>query len=300
MRFQLIRTYQGHQDTICALAPIPGQARFVSASHDGLIKTWNLRSDSSLVLRQGTDSYPTAIDIFPAGFFMAAGLSDGSLEIWNLESGEVVRSLEGHQGPVTAIAITHSGQRLISGSQDRTVRIWNSLTGSLLHIGMGHQTAIKTLAVTPDDKTVMAGESGDGETPGLSKAWGIETGIAASEFNDMPNGRQYMAVLRDGRQVMSGSDEGEMIVWDRETGENLHHVNVHPGPTVMALMPDQKSVIVGTPAPSLALWDLTTGEKLYQFDEPSAEVVSIAIMTHGRYVIAGCQNGSLNLYMRVS
>ena len=73
-----------------------------------------------------------------------------------------------------------------------------------------------------------------------------------------------------------------------------------PGPTVMALMPDQKTMVVGTAVPSLALWDLTTGEKIYQFDEPSAEVVSIAVMSDGRYVIAGCQDGSLNLYMRVS
>lgn len=299
MRFQLIRTYQGHQDTICALAPIPGQARFVSGSHDGLMKIWNLRSDSSLTMRQGTDSYPTALNIFPAGFFMAAGLSDGRLEIWNLETGEVVRRLEGHQSPVTAIAITHNGQRLISGSQDRTVRIWNSLTGAL-HSHMDHQTAIKTLAVTPDDKIVLAGESGNQDIPGLSKAWSIDTGLAGPEFNDMPGSRQYMAVLRNGRHVVSGSHEGQINLWDRETGASLRHLNAVPGPTVMALMPDQKTMIVGTPAPSLALWNLITGEKLYQFDEPSAEVVTIAVMSDGRYVIAGCQDGSLNFYMRVA
>lgn len=299
MRFQLIRTYQGHQDTICALAPVPGQPRFVSASHDGLIKIWNLRSDTSLTLRQKTDSHPTALAIFPTGYFMATGLSDGQLEIWNLESSEIVRHLNGHEHSVTALAITHGGSTLVSGSEDCTVRIWNAITGALQHICNDHRTGIKTLAVTPDDKLVLAGEHGDQEIPGISKAWQIATGTAAAEFNDMPEKRQYMAVLRDGKHVVSGSEDGEIVTWDRETGEKSQ-MTIEPGPLVMSLMPDQRTMVIGTPKPGLALWDLDTGEKIYQFDEPSAEVVSIAVMNDARYVIAGCQDGSLNFYMRVS
>lgn len=300
MRFQLIRTYQGHQDRICALVPVPDQPKFVSASHDGLIKVWNLRSDSSLTLRRGTDSYPTSLDVFPAGFFMAAGLSDGQLEIWNLESGEVVRRLEGHAASVTALAITHDGRTLISGSRDCTMRVWDAMTGALRHVCNGHHTGIKTLTVTPDDKIVLAGESGYEDAPGLSKAWLIETGRSEAEFNDMPGRRQYMAVLRNGRHVVSGSEDGHINIWDHETGERLSHMKADFGAMVIGLMPDERSVVIGTPQPSLALWDLDTNQKSYQFDEPSAEVVSIAIMSDGRYVIAGCQDGSLNFYMRVS
>jgi WD40 repeat protein len=300
MRFQLIRTYQGHQDTICTLVPVPGQARFVSGSHDGLIKLWNLRSDSSFTLRQGSDSYPTALDVFPAGYFMAAGFSGGQLEIWNLETGEIVRRLQGHQDRVTALVITHSGYTLVSGSEDHTVRMWDAVTGALRHVCTDHETAITTLAVTPDDQVVLAGESGNENTPGLAKARYIPTGLDAGIFNEMPLGRQYMAVLRDGRHVVSGSEEGDILIWDRETGEPTSHISTQSGPSVMALMPDQKSIVLGTPRPSLALWDLASGEKIYQFDEPSAEVVSVAVMSDGRYVIAGCQDGSLNFYMRVS
>jgi len=300
MRFQLIRTYQAHQHRICALVPVPNQPKSVSASHDGLIKVWNLRSDSSLTLRHGADNYPTALDVFPAGFFMATGLSDGQLVMWNLESGEVVRRLEGHAASVTALAITHNGRTLISGAQDCSVRIWDAITGTLLHVCNGHHTAIKTLAVTPDDKIVLAGESGHDDVPGLSKAWLIETGRAETEFNDMPGRRQSMTVLRNGRHVVSGSEDGHINIWDRETGESLRHMKAYPGALVMGLMPDEKSVVIGTPQPGLALWDLDTNQKSYQFDEPSAEVVSIAIMSDGRYVIAGCQDGSLNFYMRVS
>lgn len=300
MRFQLIRTYQGHQDAIGTLVPVPGQARFVSGSHDGLIKLWDLRSDSSVILRDGKDSYPTALGVFPAGFFMAAGLSDGHLEIWNLETSEVVRRLSGHQERVTSLAITHNGHTLVSGSQDLTLCIWDALTGVLHHTGIGHRTAIKTLAITPDDQIVLAGEMGNSETPGLAKVWHIRTGEAAAEFNDLSGERQYMTVLRDGHHVLSGSEEGEITVWNRETGETISRLNTHSGPAVMSLMPDQKSVLMGTSRPALALWSLETGERTYQFDEPSAQVVSVAVMTDGRYVVAGCQDGSLNFYMRVS
>ena len=300
MRFQLIRTYQGHQDRIDALVPIPDQSRLVSASQDGLIKIWNLRSDSSVILRQSTSSYPTALDVFPAGFFIATGLSDGQIEIWNLETAEVIRRFEGHEGRITALAITHSGHSLISASQDRTLRIWDALTGVRLHTCSHQSSEITTLSVTPDDKVVLAGQSGDQNAPGVTRAWQIETGVEIAEFNNIPNSRHYMAALKDGRHAVSGSEAGDIIVWDRQTGESVRHINAHPGPVVMALMPDQKSVVVGTPKPSLALWDLTTGEKTHQFDEPSGEVTSIAVTTDGRSVIAGCQDGSLNFYMRVS
>ncbi len=302
MHFQLIHTYRGHQDTICALAAVPGHAKVVSASRDGLTKVWDLKRDSVSILHTESDCYPTALSVFPAGFFMVAGTSDGALKMWNLESGEIVRHLNGHQAMITSLVITHSGRQFVSASQDHSLRIWDSMTARTLHICQDETGHVEKLAITPDDSVVLGCVAGPERDTASShiKAWQIETGEAMADADSHYIGGRDLAVLRDGEHIVSSSDDGDIIVWNRTTGALKHHLKTHLGPIVMALMPNEKSIVIGTSKPILTLWQIDSGEKLYQFDEPADHVVSLAVTHNGLYVIAGCHDGSLNFYVRVS
>lgn len=300
MRFQLIRTYRGHQDTIYALAGVPNHPKVVSASRDGLIKIWDLRGGSSQTLNKEPEAYPTAISVFPAGFFLVSGTSDGRLKIWNMESGEVVRHMEGHQGSITALTITRNGSYLLSGAQDHTMRIWDALTGTPLHICNGYTSQIDALAVTPDDAFVLAGEIAADQTTGVFKVWDVRTGKAVSDLEQQQGGVKQAAVLRDGKRVISTSPTGDIIVWNRETGQTLKRIETGLGPLAMALAPGETDVVIGTQKPSLQVWSLRTGEKVQQFEQPSHPVTSLAITGDGRSLVVGCSDGSLNFYVRVS
>lgn len=297
MRFQLIRTYQGHDDRVSALAAFPDQARVASASPDGLIKIWDIRRNHSTLLRHGTDDHTTALHVFPGGFFLVSGEASGLIQFWNAETGEMARRLAGHTQGVTALAMTRSGKRLVSGSQDCTIRIWDTLRGACLYTSPALQSSIQALALSPDDRRVLV-SAGERDACGVL-VWDLETGECIGQQPQIQIGVQQMMVLDDGRSVLSASAEGDIVIWDSETGTPVRQIREAPKASALALMPGEQYLVVGTALPSLALWNLQTGEKIDQFAAPSDQIACLTMTSDGRYLVAGCRDGSLNFYMRV-
>jgi WD40 repeat protein len=299
MRFQLIRNHLGHQDAICALAPVPGH-KVLSAACDGILKEWDLRRETHDLIHNERDPYITTLAVFPAGYFFASGDSQGHLKLWNLETGEIVRTMDGHTGAISALAITHDGRHLLSSSQDHTLRVWDALTGDIRHVHRDHQTGVASLVVTPDDQQVLVSEMGSPEAPAHVKTWQIGTGMLVSDQAPPEGASQGLLLMRDGKRVISHTPAGLIVIWHRETGEVLTRVRPDAGPVFTALMPDESHLIVAAQTPALSLWSLDRGENVSLLDEPPAPVTHIAVTPDGRSVIAGGLDGSLTIYMRVS
>ncbi|MCU0514811.1 MAG: WD40 repeat domain-containing protein [Anaerolineae bacterium] len=277
---------------------LPSGRKAVSAAQDGSLKVWDLTGDTPLVTMTGHEGAALTLAAFPGGNFIASGAEDYTVRFWNVETGETIRTLTGHTGAVTALAVTPDGRRIVSGSTDRTIRIWEAMTGRLLHTCNGHLTGVDALAISPDAQYVLAGETGRDDLRCALRLWDIETGTAVADFQEPHFGVRQIAFLGDGAQVISGSTEGDVKIWDRASGRSIRTLETHLGSMVMALMPGERMVLVGTQRPLLALWNLESGELLQQFDEPSDQVMSVAVTADARYIVAGCHNGSLNVYAR--
>jgi len=70
----------------------------------------------------------------------------------------------------------------------------------------------------------------------------------------------------DGRQILSGSSDGTIKLWDIDTGRELRTFSGHKGRVEsVAFSPDGKKILSASSDGTVRLWDVSTGKEIAQF-----------------------------------
>ncbi|KAI4129876.1 MAG: hypothetical protein LQ347_003603 [Umbilicaria vellea] len=107
----VIYSMPGHTDTITSLQVSPDAQALLSNSHDGTVRTWDIRPFAPI------DRHVRTFDGAPAGLEknliraswdtkgqrVAAGSGDRSVVVWDARSGKLVYKLPGHKGTVNDV-----------------------------------------------------------------------------------------------------------------------------------------------------------------------------------------------------
>ena len=212
-----VRPFQGHSDTVNAVAVTPDGRRVVAGSSD----------------REGS-----------------LGRSNTLLSLWHIATGTWL-PLHGHTDTVTAVAVTPNGRCALSGSRDKTLRVWDLGTGTCLRTFQGYAEEVRVVAVTPDSGFAL---SGSGKTLHL---WDLGTGACLRTFEGHTKNVNAVAVTPDGRFVVSGSTDETVRLWEFATGACLRTFEGHTDTvTAVAVTPDGRFAISGSSDTTLRLWVL--------------------------------------------
>ncbi|OBT67626.1 hypothetical protein VE03_03802 [Pseudogymnoascus sp. 23342-1-I1] len=97
-----------------------------------------------------------------------------------------------------------------------------------------------------------------------------------------------VAFSPDGKQVVSGSDDKTVRLWDATTGAALQTLKGHSEwVSSVAFSPDGKQVVSGSDDKTVRLWDATTGAALQTLKGHSGWVSSVAFSPDGKQVVSG-------------
>lgn len=109
-----------------------------------------------------------------------------------------------------------------------------------------------------------------------------------------------VAVSSDGKQVVSGSEDGTLKVWNLATGKELVTLTGHKGAvTVIAVIPNGKQVISGSEDGTLKVWDLVKGQELFTLAKDKHIVGTLAVTSDCKWVIlASLRKGRIFLGSR--
>ncbi|MDB9537281.1 WD40 repeat domain-containing protein, partial [Dolichospermum planctonicum CS-1226] len=146
----LIRTLEGHDYPVNAIALTPDGKTVISGSGDNTIKIWDLGTGQEKFTFPGHSSSVNAIALTPDGKTVISGSDDKTIKIWDVVTGTEKFTLPGHSHWVNAIAVTPDGKTVISGSRDNTIKIWDVVTGTEKFTLPGHSHWVNAIAVTPD------------------------------------------------------------------------------------------------------------------------------------------------------
>jgi WD40 repeat protein len=129
-RHVAIESLFGHEGSVCGLSVRHDGARIASASADGTLRLWNLRSGR--VEQRISIGNVVASDVAfdPSGQRVAVGDDRGHLSIYQGD-GEQITRIDAHGDWLNRIAWSPDGQRLATTSDDRTVRVFAAATGRL-------------------------------------------------------------------------------------------------------------------------------------------------------------------------
>jgi WD40 repeat protein len=301
----LLRTLIGHSYSVNTVTVLPDNRLAVSGSGDNTLKIWDLESGRELDTLQGHTGSVNVVAIMPDGRRAVSGSNDNTLKVWDLKSGHTLRTLTGHSDWVNAIAITPNGRQVVSGSGDNTLKVWDLESGRELRTLIGHTEGVTAAAVSPDGHLVVSGSKDK-----TLKVWDLESGRVihtlghtdgwvilydnGEDSEGHTEGVTAVVVSPDGRLVISGSADKNMIVWDLVKGHKLRYFIGHSDSIrTLAVSPDGRLLLSGSNDKTLKVWDLVKGHELRTLVGHTEGVTTVAVTFDNRRVVSGSYDKSL-------
>lgn len=297
---QILNLFRGHENLVYGLAFSPDGKNAFSTDLDGRGRLWDLRSGAEINrLASGLHGYAAAAyvggdsgasiltayqdgavmlvdaesmteqwteqfdDIAPiqvlkvvTSRFAIAG-AENRILIGDIQTGEIIQTLT-HTSQVWSLAFTPDQTRLIIGDGDYQVTVVEIETGETLQTLTAHDSEVTTAAVTAAGDLLVTGTgAGDYNTDTLI-LWDYPAGTP--RFVISPGAVNTVGISPDGLIVASGMNNGGVLLWDSQTGEQNRSLNGHSAAVnSVSFSLDGRKLVSGANDSSMIVWDVATG-----------------------------------------
>ncbi|MEM9090427.1 MAG: caspase family protein [Cyanobacteria bacterium P01_F01_bin.53] len=160
---------RGHTGEITDLSFSP-EGELASASADGTLRLWQLRSPSSLADLgiHGVAVSPTATKSAKQPYLVATADYEGGVTLWEHRPGSgsettseatVLKTLKGHEGAAEAVAFNPAGTHLASVGADSQVILWRVAGGTRLAAVTDHGDRVTSVAFSHNGQLLATGSA---------------------------------------------------------------------------------------------------------------------------------------------
>jgi WD40 repeat protein len=151
-----VRTLEGHEGPVTALAFSPNGDRLLSVAEDGKALVWDVNTGKIVHSCPQRDEKLFAAAWRSDGRCFATAGEGGVVRVWKLGDEKPTAEYRGHKGPVLALAFSPDGKVLASGGYMRTIRFWPGGEGNGLNI-KDMDGRVTSLAFTDDGQELVVG-----------------------------------------------------------------------------------------------------------------------------------------------
>lgn len=306
----------GHADVIEQLAFLPDGTKLISASRDGAVRVWDLKTRQTTRSWRPKKGPPRWLAISPDGKLAAiAAYNESVVRLWDIATGNELRSMPHPGQAVGCIAFTPKGDALLSGGHDFApeawpIIVWDVSTGKHLKQIPGHPGGTWGISFVRDGPQFVTqpGELssyiGNGDQA-MAHLRNLETGRAAAlagrwdhAVTVSPDGRSVALA----RQPSPGKLEVDLV--ELASGDERLKLAqpLFGGPLVFS--PDGRVLAThgphrvvqggGSPLPGVYFWDTATGEEIRHFD--AGQIWHLAFSPDGKTVATGSVDGTVMLW----
>jgi WD40 repeat protein len=280
----LYRVWQAHTDNTYALTFSPDGGSLVSASWDGSVKLWDLKS-GALHWTGWHTSNAECLAFAPDGSILASGGHDATVRLWDPRSGANLQTLP-HPGYVFAVTWSPDGHLLVSGDFNGGIRVWEVQQTSLTlrsEILSAHSGWVPGLAFAPDGKN-LASAGWDGTV----KLWEMPSGRLLQTLSGHTERVYRVAWSSDGRTLASCSFDRTIRLWDvkQESYQAVLHGHTAAVYT-LAFTPDSSRLLSGGEDGTLREWDVANGQCIHVAQGYVASLYDIAWDPTGTQLASG-------------
>ncbi|XP_061344925.1 DENN domain and WD repeat-containing protein SCD1 isoform X2 [Gastrolobium bilobum] len=165
---QLLEELKGHDGPVSCVRMLSGE-RVLTASHDGTVKMWDVRTDRCVATVGRSSSAVLCMEYDDNVGLLAAAGRDVVANIWDIRASRQMHKLSGHTQWIRSIRMV--GETVITGSDDWTARIWSLSKGHCEAVLACHAGPILCVEYSSLDRGIITGS-----TDGLLRFWENDEG----------------------------------------------------------------------------------------------------------------------------
>jgi serine/threonine protein kinase/WD40 repeat protein len=217
---EFVKTIEGHQSEVTALAFSPKAELLASADKDGRIMLEDLTDGSTHNMDAG--GAVRALCFSPDGATIASA-GPGAIKLWKADTGEEIKSIKGLLFfPADAIAFSPDGEVLVSGGANSTIKLWevgkaNPKEDPLATIKGNFFSSVNALAFSPVDNKIFASAGSDKEI----KFWESPSGQTIRTLSGHNGAINAIVFSATGKTLASSGADRTIRLWSVASGDLL-------------------------------------------------------------------------------
>ncbi len=281
---KLLKSFRREESAIKALKIIDDGKTLLCDNYDGYVRLWDITTGEikdfhpqssrgfNRMLRDIIGREVTAADLYlnsvdNKGIF-AVGYENGKIRLEDASNGEHLKTLQGHKDHVSQLAFSPDGTLLVANTPNAPLRLWDVNTGKSLKT-LTQNTKFRGILTFSKDGKTLACQTREGEielwdvaskTPRTTLGTKLDSKIYQLAFSSEIH---QLAFSSNSKRVVGANRNGEIRVWDVNTGDELFsfttgHTQRHG---TLAFSPDNSLFAAGQGS-TIQLWDVPTFTQL--------------------------------------
>jgi WD40 repeat protein len=154
-----------------------------------------------------------------------------------------------------------------------TVYLHDAASGKLVRELKRSGDSTLHLVFSPDGRFLASMPQSRVTEKGPVSIWNLRDGKEVHRWTHPFKLAVSAAFSPDGRYVAIGSGRWGAVLWDGETGKEVHRLSPHGGVSAIAFSPDGKTLATASPFGAIRLWDAGTGKVLPPSADPEVQDV---------------------------
>lgn len=219
-------TLTGHQKPVLTISWSPDDCQLLTCGVEEVIRRWDVNSGECLHIYEKPGVGLISCGWFPDGKALVSGMTDKSICLWDLDGKELECWKGDRTLNISDMAVTDDGKRIISICGENEILLLDR--EAKLERIVQEQEVITSFSLSRDNKFLLV----DLKNQELH-LWSIDRDLkVVSKYKGHKRTRLLIRSCFGGFEqtfIASGSEDSQVYIWHRETGELVSKLPGHSG-----------------------------------------------------------------------